>query len=40
MGLIPVRRAEDALEEIVKKSQGELRTFVFPEGSETLPVQA
>jgi nickel-dependent lactate racemase len=37
-GLVPARSAENALEEILSKSGRELSTFVFPEGSETLPV--
>jgi nickel-dependent lactate racemase len=38
MGLVPVRSAEDALGEILSKTRDELSTFVFPEGSETLPM--
>jgi nickel-dependent lactate racemase len=37
-GLVPASSAEEALGEILSNSSGELSTFVFPEGSETLPV--
>jgi lactate racemase len=37
-GLVPTRSVEKALEKILSKSSRELSTFVFPEGSETLPV--
>jgi hypothetical protein len=37
-GLVPTTSAEKALEEISSKSGRELSAFVFPEGSETLPV--
>jgi nickel-dependent lactate racemase len=38
MGLIPVRTAEDAVTKIMSFSGGDLTTYVFPDGSETLPV--
>ncbi len=38
MGFVPARSAEQALAEIARERKGELRTFVFPEGSETLPL--
>ena len=37
-GLVPTTSAEKALEEISSKGGRELSAFVFPEGSETLPV--
>ncbi|MCX5801178.1 MAG: nickel-dependent lactate racemase [Candidatus Eisenbacteria bacterium] len=37
-GLVPVGSAEEALRQILSETSGELSTFVFPEGSETLPV--
>jgi nickel-dependent lactate racemase len=40
MGLTPARTADDAVREILSASGGDLNTYVFPEGSETLPVLA
>ncbi len=38
MGLIPAGTAEEAVDEILSAGSGDLVTYVFPEGSETLPV--
>ena len=37
-GLVPARSVEEALNRVLGQTGGELNTFVFPEGSETLPV--
>lgn len=38
MGMTPARSADEAVSDIVSSANGELNTYVFPEGSETLPV--
>jgi nickel-dependent lactate racemase len=38
MGLTPAKNAEEAVTDILSASDADLTTYVFPEGSETLPV--
>ncbi len=38
MGLVPVRTADEAVAHVLSAGDGDLSTYVFPEGSETLPV--
>ena len=38
MGLTPAKTADEAVAEVLSAAGGELNTYVFPEGSETLPV--
>ena len=38
MGLTPAQTAEEAVADVLSASSGDLTTYVFPEGSETLPV--
>ncbi|MBN1503538.1 MAG: nickel-dependent lactate racemase [Candidatus Eisenbacteria bacterium] len=38
MGLIPAATAQEAVADVLAKADGDLTTYVFPDGSETLPV--